>query len=118
MVTPIPNAKLMFVNPPLTTSPGTPWANNTTMATTPLPKRSKIRVPKNSAASSASIQLGDLPQLGHAPDLYPLHHEDVAVVIEDRSVRIDELAGHECAPVRSGARRILRSVRLRPTHAD
>src|ERR1039458_8820482 len=53
MVTPKPQPKVMLVNPPCTTSPGVPLPKSTTMATTPLPSRIKINVPRNSAASSA-----------------------------------------------------------------
>src|ERR1035441_10286903 len=53
MVTASPHPMVMLVKPPCTTSPGVPLPNSTTMATTPLPSRIRINVPRNSAASSA-----------------------------------------------------------------
>ena len=103
----MPNAKLMFVNPPLTTSPGMPWANKHDHGDDAVTEKNKNQGSKKfSCQLRKHCGLGDLPQLGHAADLNPLHHENVAVVIEDRAMRIHKLAGDELAAVVGRARRI------------
>src|SRR4029077_8844106 len=62
MVTPRPQPIVILVNPPCTTSPGTPFPNSTTMATTPSPNSIRTSVPKNSAINSGSIQIVDQRQ--------------------------------------------------------
>src|SRR5260370_6499004 len=54
IVTASPQANVILVNPPFTISPGTPWPNSTTMATTPFPSRTIRNVPKASAINSGA----------------------------------------------------------------
>src|SRR5581483_1618329 len=76
------------------------------MATMPFPKTIRMKVPKNSAASSGSMSLCDLPKLGNAADFHPLRDEDVACAVEDGAVRLHELAWNKIGPVLGSTRGI------------
>src|SRR5271165_262427 len=64
MVTARPQPKVMLVKPPCTIPPGFADGNNTTMATTPMPKSIRTKVPRNSAINSAIREgFGLIPRL-------------------------------------------------------
>src|SRR5580658_9952332 len=48
----------------------------------------------------------NFPQLGYAADLDPLTDEDIAGMIENRAVRVHELARNKLAAVRCGSGRV------------
>src|ERR1700704_6139248 len=60
-----------------------------------------------SAMNSRRFSRLDLPELRDAADLHPLADEDVASMIEPRTVGRDELARFELAPVRRHTQLVL-----------
>src|SRR5665213_4357879 len=70
-------------------------------------KKLSSKLPKHAGS-------GNLPQLRDTADFNPFHDEDVAVVIETRSVRSHKLPRDELRPVVGGARRVAWTL----AHAD
>src|ERR1035438_3617963 len=95
IVTPNPQQILMFVAPPLTTSPGMPLLNKTTVATTPAPNRIKTIVPINSARSSATKRLRMDSKISQLLDPDVLEPRGVVVVLQrNRALLAGLIAQH------------------------